>query len=436
MIPISDTARQRNSSIRIPTLCLCVLLLETRLGRADDWPGLLGKHRDGHSASTRELPTNPPASLLTPKWKLDAGQGYAGAAVADGKAVLYDRDGDQDRIRYVDAFQGTLIWERKMPARYRGGVDSDKGPRCVPSIAQNAVVVYSTAGDLSVLSTVDGSVRWTRSLTKEFDADDGYFGNGSSPLILEDRVVVNVGGKKAGVLCVSLAEGKDLWNATNYDASYASPILMNYGVSTSNSQNATVVIPTRLKTIGVDAQTGKVLWETAFGQRGPTVNAATPIVCKPGELFLTASYGIGNVLLRISPTSVETLYQGDQINSQYATPVYSNGFVYGSDGREDMGSASYKCLNPATGEVAWTRDSMPICHTIAIGETQLLLIGIDGRVWLLDTNAQQFSVIWETKLTPNLYRAIPALANDLLFVRSNGSNPVWQALELRRLSGQ
>ena len=128
---------------------------------------------------------------------------------------------------------------------------------------------------------------------------------------------------------------------------------------------------------------GKVLWEVNFGQRGPTVNAATPIQTNAGDLFLTASYEIGNLTVRPTAASVSLVHQGDQLNSQYASPVFVAGWVYGSDGREDMGQASYKCLDPSNGQIAWEQAGMPICHTIAI-DRQLLLIGIDGQLWLLN----------------------------------------------------
>ncbi len=400
--------------------------------QADDWPGLLGPFRSGHSASEQRLSLEGRTSELTPKWRIAAGQGYAGMAVADGKVVLYDRDGNQDRVRYVDLATGKVVWERLLPAKYSGGIDADKGPRCVPTITDRFIVIYSAACDLSLLSKSDGAVLWTRNLQSETGADLGYFGAGSTPLVLRDRIVANVGGKRAGVICVSLADGKDLWTATNYDASYASPIELRMELAESTPPQSILLVPTRLKTIGLDPNTGRVLWETPFGQRGPTVNAATPIACKPGEVFLTASYGIGNVTLSTSTTKVEVVHQGDQLNSQYATPVFLGGWIYGSDGREDMGGATYKCLNASTGKVTWEQSDMPICHTIAIGTSQLLLLGIDGRLWLLEANAEKFDEIWQSNLAPGKYRALPALAEQHLFVRSNNGNDAWMVFDLSR----
>ena len=180
-------------------------LLLTCPVRAEDWPGLLGEFRSGHSQYMRPIEISS-SGVLKPQWHVPAGQGYAGPAIADGQAVLFDRDGAGDRVRMVDAKNGKTIWEQKLPANYRGGIDADKGPRCVPTITDKSVVVYSAAGDLSALSRADGSIQWTRTLRKDTQADDGYFGAGSTPLVIGDRMVVNVGSKKAGIVCVSLGK--------------------------------------------------------------------------------------------------------------------------------------------------------------------------------------------------------------------------------------
>jgi len=304
-------------------------------------------------------------------------------------------------------------------------------------MTEDCIVVYSAGGLLACVERKDGTVRWSRELRKEFGAEDGYFGAGSTPLIVEGSVIINVGGrKKGGVVSVSILDGKTQWSATDADASYASPILW----SGKGTQSDTLVVPTRLTTYGLEPKTGKVLWQLPFGQRGPTVNAATPVVTDEGNVFLTSSYGIGFLLVGPKAgakvaSEVEVIAKGDSISSQYATPIAVSNMLFGTDGREDGGWPSFRCVDAKTGETIWSEAGMPICHVIGVkgaqNSTDLLLVGINGKVWTLPATKQGFAPTWNAQLPEGKYRALPALSKNLLVVRSSGgSNSKWYCFEL------
>lgn len=398
-----------------------------------DWPELLGPSRNGYAVEGTQLAAAMPSEKKA-LWELPAGQGYAGAAIRDGKVALFQRDGNEDVLRLVALDSGKILWKASFPATYRQGIDEDKGPRSVPVFAGDAIVLHSAAGAVHCVAVADGKVRWSRPLRKEYGADDGYFGAGNTPLVVGGHVIVNVGAKKqkAGVVAVALADGKNVWQATDADAGYASPILLKR--TDSSEASGTVVVPTRLVTYGMEAKTGKVLWEYPFGQRGPTVNAATPILLPDGTILQTSSYGIGFVCARAGSSSVEIASQGDEISSQYATPVSVGQYVYASDGREDMGSGYYKCVDPKTGKALWSEIGMPVCHTIVSPDPEqpkLLLTGIDGRIWYLPAKPDKFRPIWQTRLPFGKYRALPALSGNLLVVRTSLSpDAKWMCIEL------
>jgi outer membrane protein assembly factor BamB len=266
----------------------------------------------------------------------------------------------------------------------------------------------------------DGSVRWTRKLKDEYKGDDGYFGAGSSPLAIGNKLIVNVGGKKAGIVCLNADTGATIWQSTQADASYASPIRFQ----TRNHEQ--IVVPTRYTTYGLNIENGKELWSTSFGQRGPTVNAATPIALDNERIFLTASYGIGNLILQPNMNAVQVVEKGSRLSSQYATPIFLNDKIFGSDGREDYSDGSYKCLSSDSDKVLWEKSDMPICHSIGINN-KLLLIGIDGRLWSLDTNADKFSPLWTSALPAGNYRSMPAYEGTSLITRSSQA---WIAVQL------
>jgi outer membrane protein assembly factor BamB len=400
-----------------------------------DWPGLLGAQRDGFTSTATILADHSKAPAKI-RWEIDAGQGYAGAAIAENLVVLFFRDGEQDVVQAVSLDKGNTIWKTSFPATYQQGIDRDTGPRSVPQIAQGKVFTYSAAGTLHCVDLQDGRKLWSRELRKDYGAEDGYFGAGNSPLIVDKSAIVNVGGrKKGGVVAISIADGKTLWAATDADASYASPILWKQDL----------VVPTRLATYGLNPADGSVRWQIPFGQRGPTVNAATPIITQEDQLFLTSSYGIGFVMAKRSAGSIEVVQKGDSISSQYATPICVGPSLFGSDGREDGGETDFRCIDGKTGATLWTKSGMPICHTIGIRSeaansrenpkekpgANLLLVGINGKLWYLPASRDGFKPVWSTQLPEGKYRALPAMSKNLLVVRtSGGSNAKWRCFEL------
>lgn len=383
-----------------------------------DWPGILGPQRDGHASPAEKLTGSSDAKLAI-RWQIAAGEGFAGAAVSSGKACLFDRGGASDRVRCIELNTGKELWSKTFPASYRGSINPDSGPRCVPTIVNDRVILATAAGDLYCLNWSTGEKIWHRPLRKEFGAEEGYFGAGSTPWVGNDRIVVNVGAKKAGVVCVRLADGSTVWTATTADASYASPI----GISIGGKE--TVVVPTRLVTYGLDTETGRVQWEFPFGQRGPTVNAAMPIRVGESRYLLTASYGIGAVFFEPSPNSVQIQKMGELLSSQYSTPLFANGLVFGSEGREDMGGSAYRCIDPQRDQPVWEQEGIPICHTLGVDQ-KLLLCGIDGRIWCLSPSQRQFTSNWTAQLPDGVYRALPAFSDGRLIVKSEQS---WFAVE-------
>src|SRR5262245_32253548 len=116
-------------------------------GEAGDWPQILGPNRDGKASGERLLDTWPAAG---PKilWKFPLGSGYAGPAVVGQRVLVFHRLADKERVECLDATSGKSQWKADFPANYRGGINPDTGPRCVPLIVGDVVYCYGAAGDL------------------------------------------------------------------------------------------------------------------------------------------------------------------------------------------------------------------------------------------------------------------------------------------------
>jgi outer membrane protein assembly factor BamB len=328
--------------------------------------------------------------------------------------VFHHEDG-QECLQSVDLRRGKVQWRREFEANYRGGVDPDQGPRCAPIAIGERILAFGAAGSLHCVRAEDGELLWTRDLYADYSGDEGFFGAGSCPLVVGDRVLVNVGGRRdAGIVTISLENGRTLWQTTTEAASYSAPIVVQ------REEKSLALFITRMNTVLMDPSSGKVLGTRPFGKRGPTVNAASPLLIGTSA-FLTSSYGVGAALVRLDSPTLEPLWQNDTtLSSQYNTPVLHDGFLYGIHGREDHGPAELRCVEAQTGEVRWAERGFGVAHII-LANGRLLLVKVDGTIVLAQATPEAYRELGRCSVTNRVTRALPALSNGRLLLRDNST---------------
>jgi outer membrane protein assembly factor BamB len=419
---------QQPSWCIVRTLLACCFIHLPISATAGDWPQILGPHRNG-IADDEQLNLDWPGGKPKALWQRDVGDGVAGVAVAEDRVVLFHRVGNQEVVEAMEPISGKVVWSLGFRTDSRPQMSTaGDGPRCVPIIHRGSVYVFGVGGDLRCLSLADGKERWSRAAAKEFQAPEGFFGAGSTPIIEGDKLIVNVGGDRsgAGIVAFDLETGKTVWKATNEQASYAAPTAATVdGVRH-------VIFATRLNLVSLDPQSGAVRFRFPFGQRGPTVNAATPLVVDR-YLFLTASYGIGAVFAKIGKTDAKTLWaNNDVMSSQYPTCIYNDGYLYGIHGRQDGPPAALRCFEPKTGKVAWSKEGFGMASLI-LADGKLIAMKTDGTLVVAEPNPKEFRPLASARVFDNSSRepalALPALAGGLLYVRDTQT---LKCLDLRK----
>ncbi|MEW4528522.1 PQQ-binding-like beta-propeller repeat protein [Maioricimonas sp. JC845] len=382
--------------------------------QAGDWPQILGPNRDGRAASDESVTTDWAASGPRVVWEKQVGSGYSGIVVKGDRAVLFHRVGGEEQVAALNAETGQTLWSDGYASDFRPQVGGENGPLCTPVIAGNRVITFGAQGVLSCHDLQKGRLLWQRKTHEEFGAREGYFGAGSTPLVEGNRVIVNVGGFRsgAGVVAFDLQTGKTLWQATDEQASYSAPI-----AATVDGKRMVIAV-TRLKCVGIAPETGDVLFETRFGQRGPTVNAASPVLLGD-HLFLTASYGIGARWLRLNAGDLEEVWSSDAIlSSQYTTCVARDGILFGVDGRQDLPPANLVCIDPARQKVLWSVPDFGYATLILAGD-RLVIVKTDGELVIAAADATAFRPLGRARVLTGTVRALPALSDGRLYVRND-----------------
>ena len=411
-------------------LAACLALL-AGTASAGDWPQVLGPQRDGRAAADERLAEAWPASGPAVVWQRSVGSGYAGPAVAGSTLILFHREpaadagADLEVVEAIATSSGKTLWKDGHPTRFRPQVGGGDGPLCVPVIHEGRVVTYGAQGVLSCHGLASGRLLWRRDTHRDYDAREGYFGAGSAPLVLGSgdaaRVIVNVGGSRdgAGIVAFALADGTPLWTATNEPASYAAPV----AVPSADGDLPDALVITRYRCLQIDAATGEVRWEVPFGMRGPTVNAASPLVMPAGgggaTLLITASYGVGSFCGPFDRQGFRPQWEGTaSLATQYATPLLVGEHLFAFDGREDVPPASLVCLDPATGDERW-RERQASYGTLLAADGKLLSVRTDGTLQLIRPDASGLTVLSTARPLAATVRALPALAGGRLYLRND-----------------
>ncbi|MFM8578977.1 MAG: PQQ-binding-like beta-propeller repeat protein [Planctomycetaceae bacterium] len=388
---------------------------------AGDWPQILGPARDGRAAADERLAESWPSSGPSVAWRKPVGAGYAGLAVVGGRAILFHRVGSREVVECLDTGSGRTLWSDGHETTFRPQVGSGDGPLCTPVVASGRVVTYGAQGVLSTHYLDDGQLVWRRDTHREFSAPEGYFGAGSTPLVVGDRVVVNVGGRTGGVVAFALETGEILWTATDEQASYSAPI------EVAVNGRPHVLAVTRYRCLLIDADGGAVRWDFPFGMRGPTVNGASPILFRTASaddrprLLVTSSYGIGSIAAAFDGSGVERLWEGTEaLASQYATPVVLDRHAFCIDGRDDLPPASLTCVDLVTGRATWTESDFGYGTLVAAGDL-LIATKTDGEIVLLRANPERFDRLGKARPIRGTLRALPALSAGMLYVRDDES---------------
>ncbi len=395
------------------TFVFLVAIAWTSCGPAKggDWPQIMGPHRNGLAEEER-LTDKWPERGPTKVWDAKIGSGFAGVAVSGTTAVLFHREGANDKLTAFNSTTGKELWSTTFPSSFRPQIVEDDGPRAVPTIHDGSIYAYSAQGRLYGVDLKTGAKKWERKALNDFGADSGYFGAGSAPLVEGSLLIVNVGGdkKKAGIVAFHLDSGDTAWTAVNDQASYSAPI-----AATIDGVRHLLCV-TRLNFVSLDPLTGKERFRTPFGQRGPTVNGAIPLISGK-HVLLTASYGIGAEWLEVGATKVDVVWNDEILSSQYTTPLLHDGAVYGVDGRQDGGPVALKCFDPVTRHEFWSEPGLKY-STLIGADGKLLMMQTDGVLKMIQLSKAGYQELGSATLLSGTTRALPALSEGRFYVRN------------------
>jgi outer membrane protein assembly factor BamB len=383
-------------------------LIASRISAGADWPQFLGPARNGQVLST-SLDRLPKEGWPL-RWKAAVGEGFSGPIVVSNCVYVFHRIGGQEILSAFGITDGSPRWKQALPTGYSAQFGGGDGPSATPAADPERVFALGASGMLRAVSATEGRLLWQVDCAERFGAEPGFFGFGSSPLLLGDRLIVQVGGPEASVVAFSVADGRVLWKAGTDEAGYGSPVVQTRGgrqeVLCFNRAGLLVVDPVNGR------EQGRFPWRARMHA---SVNAASPVIVGDG-VFITSSYGTGAALLKSDGTTLRPAWSGDEaLSAHFATPVLVDGFLYGFHGRQESGP-DFRCIDAATGKVRWTLERAGSGSVLAAGR-KLLLLMESGEVRCLEANPERPVEMGRFQAGASGARALPAVAQGRFFLR-------------------
>ncbi|MEZ6124524.1 MAG: PQQ-binding-like beta-propeller repeat protein [Planctomycetaceae bacterium] len=382
---------------------------------AGDWAQFLGPHRNGMSSETGLVETFPKTGPKI-EWRTELGVGMSGLAVSRGKLVTLFQDERQYAVA-LDAATGKELWKTPLGPAYENAMGN--GPRATPTIHDGSVYVFTGEGNLAALALDSGLLKWSIDTPAELFSKPAEYGMASSPLVVGELVVVQVGSHRGTVAAFERETGKQKWAVGTCQAGYSSPILATLA---GRSQ---IVAFAGDRVLGINPDDGAELWHFLY-ETDYNCNTASPVVLDDSTVLISSGENHGSAALRIaadgdkfSVMEAWTSFGKDSVlRAEWQTPILLDGHLYGMDNIGSAGTiTNLVCVDAATGKQLWMEPRFGKSNLIC-ADSKLFISTMRGELIVVKATTEGFQETGRTVVT-GMTRQAPALAEGLLYMRDD-----------------
>ncbi len=389
-----------------------------------DWPRFRGPDVDNIAKDTPPLADSWGPDGPEVLWTVEVGEGYAGAAVRDGRVYLidYDEAARADAVRCFSLDDGREIWRRS----YALVVKKNHGmSRTVPVVTDKHLITIGPRCHVVCLDPVSGAFRWGLDLQREHGSKEPMWYTGQCPLVDGNRLILAPCGPETLMMAVDCDTGEPVWKAPNPDEwkmSHASVIPMTLAGRRMYVYSAVGGVA------GVSAEpedAGALLWRVPWKAK---VVAPSPVPAGDDLVFVSAGYGEGGMMIKVSPDGdgfkAEPLYSHkpkDGLASEQQTPIFHEGLLYGIMPK-DAGAlrSQFVCYRP-DGSLVWSsgQENRFGLGPYLLADGKFFVLDDEGTLSVLRARADAFEPLASAKVIGGHETWGPfALAGDRLLLRN------------------
>jgi len=431
---VSDTKliAAPNSSWRSLLIAMC--WLAQTAADENGWPFIRGENFDGRSAETN-LAEIWPADGPPVLWTRDLGQGYSSFIAWDDRVATQTQTLGGQYVVCLEANTGKTIWEYRYDWPHEpAGIYP--GPRATPTYANGRIYFAAPNGLIGCLSAEAGTPLWFINVKETFGGDGTDFGYSCAPTIVDELVLLPVGGRRASMIALDADDGSVVWRSGDDPASYtpAYPILFQSRQCVLGYLQNTLVLH--------DLRTGSQIWRHELSS-GYDEHSAWPIYSEP-YLWISSPFQAGSELLELTgneDSPVRTAWKSRLMSNDIFSSVLVDGAIYGFDLQEAQAKThrpsrgQFRCLDYLTGKQHWATGDSQLRRS-STGETtdqgqrigHATVIAADGKLILMNDTGELILARATTERYEELARVSvlrgeicwtqPTLCSSRLFVRN------------------
>jgi outer membrane protein assembly factor BamB len=393
---------------------MAIMILASAVDTRADWRGFRGGLRGGVADGTV-----PPTSWAEGNegenivWKTAIeGRGVSGPIVVGDAVYVTSSSGyRRDRLHVVslDATSGDVRWQRQFWATGRTFCHPTSAVAAPTPVSDGeAVYAFFSSNDLVCLE-LSGDLRWYRGLTHDFPKAGNDVGMSSSPVIVDDVVVVQVETKATSFAAgIDTATGKTRWQIDRPQSSnWCSPTVVEHGGQT------VVMLQSSMGLSAHDPQTGAQLW--SFDEPCSTI----PSVASSPELVLVAAEGITALTRDGQSNAADVVWRERRLSPGSSSPLVYRDRVYALSRAGILNTGVL-----ATGEhLGSLRLKGPFWATPVAAGDFLFFFNQDGLAQVVDIGGDEAEIMSQIEMGESVMGS-PAIDDGQLYVRSISS--VWK----------
>ena len=347
------------------------------------WPGFRGASRDSVVAGTS---VDPDWSGKAPQeiWRRPVGPGLGSFAFVGDRLCTQEQREEEEVVVCYDAATGEPVWIHAYEARFWEAL-AGAGPRSTPTFHRGKLYTLGATGVLSALDASTGARTWSRDIAEDTGATIPEWGFSSSPLVVDDLVVVHAAGAPDGraVVAYDVATGEERWRGAAPAASYSSPHL-----ATIDGVRQIVMI-TGAGVFGLAVEDGASLWEHEWAASGGGERCVQPALLEDGAILIgTFDDGTRRLVVERDGSggwSATEAWTSRGLKSYYNDMVVHRGTAYGFD-RNILAA-----IDVTTGERAWKGGRYGNGQMLLLADQDLLLVlSEQGELALVSASTDGF----------------------------------------------